>query len=64
MLAQRLSGGEAYAAQSVLRYPDSTVDMLQRLGDDMLAVLGDGADSYLWTTPTPQENQAFGAPTR
>jgi hypothetical protein len=64
VLAQRLTADEARTAQTVRRYPDSTVDMLQRLGDDMLAITGDGPDTYFWMLPTPTELDSFGAPVR
>jgi len=61
---QRLASGEAYAAASVLRLSSETVNLLQVMRDDMMAVLGGQADRYLWLNPTEVENQQFGAARR
>lgn len=69
LISQRLTPSEAFAAQSVRRFGDQTLDTLQRLADDMLALVGGDAgtgstDGYLWTTPTRWELEAFGQPHR
>lgn len=61
---QRLSEDEAIAASSVLRLPGQTTRLLQVLRDDMMALLGGGADRYVWTRPTSVEQRQFGAPQR
>jgi len=59
-LAQRLTAAEAYAAQSVRQFGDDTVYRLQQLNEDMLAMIGGGSDTYLWTLPTRMELDTFG----
>lgn len=61
---QRLSDDEAYAAASVLSLTQHTTALLPTLHDDMLALLGGGADRYLWLRPTTIEQHRFGAPRR
>ncbi|MGA8118192.1 MAG: hypothetical protein WCA46_31560, partial [Actinocatenispora sp.] len=61
---QRLSGDEAFAAASVLRLTGETPQLLQVLRDDMIALIGGGADRYVWTQPSDIERSQFGAPTR
>lgn len=64
VLLQRLTGTEIGPATGMLRLTGETAHLLQVLRDDMLAVLGGGADRYLWVSPTSVEQQQFGAPTR
>lgn len=59
-LLQRLSPMEARAASGALRLAPRTMELLQQMGDDMLAVIGSGADQYVWATPTPAEQQHLG----
>ncbi|MEV0843933.1 hypothetical protein AB0I55_30860 [Actinocatenispora sera] len=58
---QRLASGEASAAASVLQLTSETVNLLQVMRDDMMAVLGGQADRYLWLNPTDVESRQFGA---
>jgi hypothetical protein len=61
---QRLAAEEAVAAGSVLRLGRDTTALLQVLRDDMLALLGGGADRYVWLAPTTVEQHQFGPPHR
>ncbi|WP_344313376.1 hypothetical protein [Fodinicola feengrottensis] len=64
VLMQRLSPAESSAAGAVLRLTSQTAGLMQAMHDDMLALLGGGADRYLWVNATPIEREAFGPPRR
>ncbi len=64
VLAQRLTAGEAAAAADLLWLSDETAGLLQAMHDDMIALIGGGADRYLWVSPTAIEVHFFGAPHR
>jgi hypothetical protein len=64
VLAQRLTPDEAAAAADLLWLSDETTGLLQALQDDMVALIGGGADRYVWVTPTAVETHFFGAPHR
>jgi hypothetical protein len=59
-LVQRLAPTEAAAIADVLRLSDATAELLTRLTDDMLAVVGGRADRYVWLGPTDTERHLFG----
>jgi hypothetical protein len=64
VMMQRLSTAEASAARAVLRLTPETAGLMQAMRDDMLALLGGGADRYLWMNATQIETDAFGRPRR
>jgi len=64
VLAQRLTPDEAAAAADLLWLSDETAGLLQALQDDMVALIGGGADRYVWVNPTTVETHFFGAPQR
>jgi type VII secretion protein EccE len=64
VVMQRLGAEEAAAAGAVLRLSEETLRLIQVMHDDMLAVLGGGADRYVWTSPTPVEESVLGAARR
>jgi hypothetical protein len=64
LLLQRLDAAEVGALQAWWRLGGATGDLLQRLDDDMLAVVGGQADRYTWLTPTSIEQRLFGPPRR
>jgi hypothetical protein len=63
-LLQRVDGAEAALAGSALRLSPQSVRLLQVLEDDMLALLGGGADRYVWVNQTEIERQYTGPPRR
>jgi hypothetical protein len=64
VIAQRLSAAEAAAAADLLWLSDETAGLLQALHDDMVTLIGGGADRYVWVSPTAIESHLFGAPHR
>jgi hypothetical protein len=64
VIMQRLTAAEAGIAVPTLGLPAQSGDLLQAMTDDMLALLGGGADRYAWLTPTGTELQYHGAPRR
>lgn len=64
VMLQRLGKEESYSLGSVLRLDGSAIQLLTALRDDMFALVGGGADRYVWVTPTSVEQQRFGAPSR
>ena len=64
VMMQRLTPAESTPAASLLRLTGQTLSLLQLLQPDMLALLGGGADRYLWLAPTGVERQHLGAPSR
>ncbi len=64
VVMQRLTEPEAGLAVPALGLPDRSGQLLQVMGEDMLALLGGGADRYVWITPTDIERQYHGAPRR
>lgn len=64
MMLQRLTPAETDSATSLLRLTGETLSLLQAMRPDMLALLGGGADRYLWLSPTVVERQSLGAPVR
>jgi hypothetical protein len=64
VMMQRLSVAEAALAASALRLTGQSAQLLQRMEDDMVALLGGGADRYVWLTQTGTERQFMGPPRR
>jgi hypothetical protein len=61
---QRLTPAEAAVAESALRLPADSIRFLQVMADDMLTLVGDGADRHLWVNQTEVERRFLGAPWR
>jgi hypothetical protein len=64
VMMQRLSLVEAALAASALRLTGHSTQLLQRMEDDMVALLGGGADRYVWFSQTGTERQFIGPPRR
>lgn len=64
VMMQRLGNEEAFTVSSVLRLTRQATQLLGALRDDMLALVGGGADRYVWVNPTSVEKSQFGAPHR
>jgi hypothetical protein len=64
VMLQRLGGTEAALAGAALRLSSQSVRLLQVMEDDMLALLGGGADRYVWLAQTEIERRQMGAPRR
>jgi hypothetical protein len=63
-LLQRLGGDEAALAASALKLRPHSGQFLQFMADDMLALIGEGTDRYLFVAQTPTEQQFVGLPRR
>ncbi|GAA2867214.1 hypothetical protein Acy02nite_10450 [Actinoplanes cyaneus] len=63
-LLQRLGGDEAALAASALKLRPHSSQFLQFMADDMLALIGDGTDRYLFLGQTQTEQQFVGLPRR
>lgn len=64
VLLQRLANAEANLAATTLRLPGPSVQFLQVMADDMVALVADGSDRYMWFAQTDIERQHTGAPRR
>ncbi|MEH1130716.1 hypothetical protein [Micromonospora sp. CPCC 206061] len=64
VMLQRLGSTEAALAGSSLRLPAASTQFLQVMADDMIALVGDGAERYIWFAQTDVERQYSGAPRR
>ncbi len=64
VMLQRLGGTEAALAGAALRLSGQSARLLQVMEDDMLALLGGGADRYVWLAQTDIERRQMGAPRR
>jgi hypothetical protein len=64
VMMQRLGNEEAVSLGSVLRLTGEATQLLTALRDDMFALVGGGADRYVWVNPTEVEKQRFGTPHR
>jgi hypothetical protein len=64
VLAQRLSQAEAAVVGSALVLDQETASLLGVIDDEMVAVLGGGANQPAWFMPTAIERQLFGGPVR
>jgi hypothetical protein len=60
LVAQRLQPDEAELLTRVRRLDDRTADDLAALPDGMLAVFDGTARAYVWTSPTPVEQELLG----
>ncbi|WP_433207139.1 hypothetical protein ACQP00_40790 [Dactylosporangium sp. CS-047395] len=60
LIAQRLAPEEA----ALLRLDGRTAGLVQAMHDDMIALVGGGANRYVWVSPTAAETHFFGAPHR
>jgi hypothetical protein len=60
LITQRLQPAEAENVQSVLRINNRDTGLLQHLEDEMLALIGGGADRYVWLRQTSVERQVLG----
>jgi hypothetical protein len=63
-MLQRLTVREAELAQGALRLSDQSARLLQVMEDDMVALLGGGADRYVWVNETDVERHFTGTPRR
>ncbi len=57
---QRLDGGGAALVGGVLRLSGHTVQFLQSMADDMVALIDGGADEYVWLGQTDMERRYAG----
>lgn len=64
VLLQRLTPEEAALAGDALQLPGQSVQFLQSMPDDMIALVDSGTDRYVWLTLTDLERQLGGAPRR
>lgn len=64
VMVQRLGQPDAELATGVLRLPEQTAGLLQQMHDDMVAIVGGGADRYAWFAPSVVERQVLGPPRR
>ncbi|WP_238016514.1 hypothetical protein KZZ52_27870 [Dactylosporangium sp. AC04546] len=60
VLVSRLAPDEAARAAAALDLDQPSTELLQRLDEDMFAVIGGGADRYVWLSPTPAERDLAG----
>jgi hypothetical protein len=61
LILQRLHATEAAVAGTALRLTAQSAQLLQMMEDEMLALIGGGANRYLWLHPTAVERQFMGA---
>jgi hypothetical protein len=64
LILQRLQQTEAAVAETALRLTGQSAHLLQMMEDEMLALIGGGANRYLWVHPTAIERQYMGNPWR
>lgn len=64
LVTQRLDAAEAETVQGVLRLVDRDAALLQQMENEMVALIGGGADRYLWLRQTSVERQVLGPPSR
>jgi hypothetical protein len=64
VMLQRLNGTEAALAGAALRLSEQSARLLQVMEDDMLALLGGGADRYVWVNQTDVELRYTGTARR
>ena len=60
LVLQRLHPTEAAVAETALRLTRHSAQLLQVMEDEMLALIGGGANRYLWLHPTAVERQFMG----
>ncbi|HEU4423910.1 MAG TPA: hypothetical protein VFR67_15370 [Pilimelia sp.] len=64
VLLQRLAATEVALIGATLQLPAQSARFLQVMPDDMVALVGGGAERYVWLTQTDVERQFAGAPRR
>lgn len=64
VMLQRLGDAEANVAGTALRVPDHSVGFLRVMANDMAALIGGGADRYVWFAQTDVERRYTGEPRR
>ncbi|MBW6436330.1 hypothetical protein KZ829_21560 [Actinoplanes hulinensis] len=64
VLLQRLGGDEAALVSSALRLRPHSSQFLQFMADDMMALIDEGTDRYLFLAQTEAEHREVGAPRR
>ncbi|MEU4623032.1 hypothetical protein AB0G04_24050 [Actinoplanes sp. NPDC023801] len=64
VVLQRLGGDEATLAAAALKLRPQSAQLLQSMNDDMMALIGDGDDRYLFLNQTGIEQQYIGPPRR
>ncbi|GAA4255261.1 hypothetical protein [Dactylosporangium darangshiense] len=64
VMLQQLSPPEAAVAAAALNLPENGAGPLQEMTPDMLALMGGGANRYVWLAPTSIERQYHGQPAR
>jgi hypothetical protein len=64
VLLQRIGSAEAAFIANALRLPAPSVQYLQTMADDMMAMVAGGSDHYLWFAQTDVERQYGGPPRR
>jgi hypothetical protein len=64
VMLKRLTSTEATTAAGALRLSDQSTQLLQIMEGDMMALLGGGADRYVWLTLTSVERQFAGLVSR
>jgi hypothetical protein len=57
VMMQRLAFGEATLAATALRLTGQSAQLLQQMEDEMVALIGGGADRYVWISPTSVERR-------
>jgi hypothetical protein len=63
-LLQRLGPADVATAEAAWRIGAPAAAQFQAMTDDMLAVVGSGADRFVWLSPTSIEQRFFGPATR
>jgi hypothetical protein len=64
VVMQRLGGDEATLAAAALKLRPQSGQLLQSMNDDMMALIGEGDDRYLFLNQTGIEQQYIGLPRR
>jgi hypothetical protein len=64
VLLQRLAADEARVAGPALRLRAPSTQFMQVMADDMIALVADGGDRYIWFAQTALERDHTGAPRR
>jgi hypothetical protein len=64
VVMQRLGGDEATLAAAALKLRPQSGQLLQSMNDDMMVLIGDGDDRYLFLNQTGIEQQYIGLPRR
>jgi hypothetical protein len=64
VMLQKLNRQEAAVAGTALNLTESGAGLLQEMTPEMLALMGSGANRYVWLSPTSVEQQYHGPPQR